>query len=122
MKRLLLASCGFIFLSGAIFLGAQTAVASCDTGTVLELCVTATPDPVKPGEHIFYSYTVANRGVVDLAGVVLTTLVPDHTRRPTLRSPMVGIVLLYVLPGIRLRGRWGRCLRARAARCRCRRW
>ena len=46
----------------------------------LTLSLTATPDPVKPGEHIFYSYTVANRGVVDLAGVVLTTLVPDHTR------------------------------------------
>ena len=67
MKGLLLASCGFIILSGANFLAAETAVASCDTSAVLGVCVTATPDPVEPGEKIFYSYTVANRGGVDLA-------------------------------------------------------
>jgi len=45
-----------------------------------DFSITATPDPVKPGELITYGYTVTNRGATDLAGVVLSTSVPDHTR------------------------------------------
>ena len=56
----------------------STAVSSVGASP-LTLSLTATPDPVKPGELITYSYTVTNRGGTDLGGLELSTQVPDHT-------------------------------------------
>jgi uncharacterized repeat protein (TIGR01451 family) len=45
----------------------------------LVLATTAIPDPVRPGEHIYYTITVSNQGTTQLNNVVITNPAPDYT-------------------------------------------
>ena len=42
--------------------------------------MTANPDPVRPGEQIFYTLTVSNAGISAATNVVVTDSTPDYTR------------------------------------------
>lgn len=47
--------------------------------TTLSLNVAITGDPARPGDSVYYHYTIANRGAAALADVTLQMLVPDTT-------------------------------------------
>ncbi len=46
--------------------------------SLLDLSMTASPDPVRPGEVLTFATTVTNRGESDVAGVELRLQLPDH--------------------------------------------
>ena len=48
------------------------------TSPVLALTMTASPDPVRPGEQINYVMTVVNRGAADLSAVRVRQLMPPY--------------------------------------------
>ncbi len=45
----------------------------------LSLAITATPDPVRPGETIQYTFTATNTGTTTLSGASVTYRVPNNT-------------------------------------------
>ena len=53
-------------------------IISAESGVTLSM--TANPDPVRPGEHIFYTLTVSNAGLSPATNVVVTDSTPDHTQ------------------------------------------
>jgi uncharacterized repeat protein (TIGR01451 family) len=53
-----------------------SAVAAVRVAPPLSLSVSASPDPVRPGDEVVYQLTVTNRGAADRAGVVLEALIP----------------------------------------------
>ena len=65
----LLASC---FIVGGVV--SPSAALSADGP--LRLVMTATPDPVGPGEQLFYQVTVTNQSTIPLAGVSLRLRLP----------------------------------------------
>ena len=61
--------------SGAVTAHAKT-VTQVETDVPLTLQLTASPDPVAPGEALLLSLTVTNRGLVELADVVAALRIP----------------------------------------------
>ena len=55
---------------------AATAVAA---APVAAITLSATPDPVKPGERVFYTVTITNRTANTVNGWLVSATVPDHT-------------------------------------------
>ena len=58
--------------------GRADVVTIVQTNPVLALTMTASPDPVRPGELINYAMSVVNRGAADLSGVTLRQLMPAY--------------------------------------------
>ena len=46
----------------------------------LSASLTANPDPVRPGERVFYTIRVSNTGAAALGLLTVTAPVPNHTR------------------------------------------
>ena len=66
---------------GVSSLARATAATAVAAGPVRPLSLVATPDPVKPGERVFYTLTVTNRtaNTIYIACGDITAIVPDHT-------------------------------------------
>jgi uncharacterized repeat protein (TIGR01451 family) len=61
----------------ATALAESRVVTTVNQSSPLAVSLKASPNPVRPGEMVIWTVTVANRGALALSGVEVTALVPD---------------------------------------------